>query len=317
MTSAKASVKIITMNGPQAHQFSRDRRYGGQRNISLATVKRYYNAMLEGSFQDNSVIQIGVILARGPSSPQREYLLDGQHRLAALAMQPDTHFQKFVVVKKYFDSMTDMHQAYAVTDTGKSRTILDSLTALGITDQVAGNDSRYVMSVAAAIKLISNDFKPVNNTYAQAGRTKLAKTMEKWLPHINAVYEKYCNMPGINPMLKKALKRSSVLAVILYTYKMVPDMADEFWLAVCQNDRLSRYDPRKHLYEWLITTNMALRSQTNTKIVGQETDVNTVIHLWNCYFEKIEIRRKPTVKTLKPIRLKRKRQSINALYGME
>lgn len=219
--------------------------YATQRPISRHHVERLAGQMAAGVWTPGSQIAFGVL------PDKRAFLVNGQHRMAAVvASGQDVEFQ--VLLLPAADEQ-ELHALYYRFDAvQRTRTTGNILQSIGIAAQL-GITKRLAAGVYSAGVLIALGFRNVQYSHRPAeystpdGKLRLA---EEWWEYAKV-------FDGIladtrNPRVRVKLMSAGCTAVALVTLRHQSEKAGRFWRDVATNDGLRVGNPAKTLAETLI-----------------------------------------------------------------
>ena len=240
-----AEVKTITP--AMAVQILSEDLFGRQRQRAASHVGFLLETMERGEFDTGSPLRFGRL-------DGKLYLIDGQHRLAALIQYKKT--MEWVVITTECDTADHLAPLYARIDRGRGRSIADALRALGA---YAGSDltSTQVQIVMACAPIFATNLVHINGVgahYNMKSAEGRAATMEPWKAAACAYFDA---ISGASVEIMKLLHRRSVAVVGIATFADAPAnlVARDFWSGVAKDDGLSAIDPRKQALEFFRKTN--------------------------------------------------------------
>ena len=259
--SVTSTVELVT---PEKARHLRDTaHFERQRTINLKNVQRLANEIQAGRLTDGTQIY----LCELPNGELR--IANGNHTLEAvyLAGKP----QLLTMTTKKVKDLNEIGSIYAVFDTQKGRTWLDSAKAMGI-DQEVPNSQK----ILSAVRIIQSGFQ------ISTGRASVHETL-------NNVHSYQAEAVRFEELKKGSLSdsarlmtRAGILAVILETLRHQPSLAFEFWTEVAEDDGLSNDNPAKALLNWL-------RRNPNASGAGSQRDhVLAAAQAWNTRFKDEE-----------------------------
>jgi len=269
---AKSHNGLIKMSPEMAARILADCNFEGQRKIARPRVFSHAYAIREGDWIEDYPIHFAVL----PDG--RTWLVDGQHRLAAISEQSST--VGIVVRMVDVESEKEARHFYAGFDKqSSSRTNVQIIDAVELAKEV-GLSNRMARAVFEAAPLLLNNMEPQSGSANVRANPSLFLQQER----IKAVSE-YAKEAVVYELivsestttLREKLVRTGPVACALFTLRHQPGKAKEFWTGVARNDGLRRYDPRATLIQDLLTRAW---SQGNVRQRVQQTSM-----AWNAYCE--------------------------------
>lgn len=266
----------------RARAILEESRYERQRELHLNHVRTLLAEMVKGA-----LTMISVALAQLPDGQTK--LLDGQHRLTALAELSGSMLVAFTI--HHVKSEDELDRLYLTFDVGRRRTGRDGLQAMQV-----GKDSSLSMTVLGRIRsaaVIAESGFSRDPRQRQLSLIEASAATAKWLS-CGEQYAMWLN--GSNGRVSRLLWRAPVAAVALVTIEAQPEAADTFWSTIARRDPLEKNDPRFVLLEWL----EAHQSQRNG---GPIRDCRYVGAAWNAFFEGRQITKLMLKNPADPVRL--------------
>jgi hypothetical protein len=218
-----------------------------QRTIRQHHVILLAEEMEAGTFIPHSAIVFAELEGKS-------YLIDGQHRLEAVALyrQPI----KMPVMRRAAASMKQIQEWYASIDQGLRRTAHDAIKAQALSGELGINDTQ-AGRVSGAVRLIASGFIDMT---AGVGKDKhirmrgarsnalVSELLREWAGEAKTYFELVHGGDTANTHL---FLRAPVIACGLLTIRHSPDRAKEFWREIARDDGLRAHDPRKRFLNWL------------------------------------------------------------------
>jgi len=253
--------------------------YKHQRRIRPYHVKNLKQEILNNRFREKT--QIGFCEFAG-----WYYLVNGYHTLNAL-IEANCSILLNVAVNKV-SSIDDVAAEYSRHDTHLTRPLSDALAAYEVAEKNNLTKTQVGLISAAAIYLagikgeipkksssqLSNDDKvEITNNYINLGKKAL------WVIKGN---EK-----------KNYFKRKSTLGTIMLCLEAAPNMAENFWVPLVEDDGLRKGDPRKTLLSFLQesgTTGGGFRVKINTKKYTEHELIKAIARAWNAFYDRRELK---------------------------
>jgi hypothetical protein len=235
----KGVVSTVELVGPQeAREWRDEKHFERQRNISKSNIERLAAEMRAVRLIPGMQIYICVL----PDGT--EVIINGNHTLEAIALCGIP--QVLTVTRKHVADLDEAGRYYAVFDTQKTRSWLDSWKAMG--DKP---DLPYAQKVIPAVGIIMNKFGQ-QSLISKVGRTERFDMMCKY--YADAVELLAVAMSGAPRETVRLITRAPVMAVALETLRSQPSMAAEFWHRVAQDNGLTAGMPEQSLLRYLRNT---------------------------------------------------------------
>lgn len=176
------------------------------------------------------------------------WLVDGQHRLSAIAYVDQTVQARFVIIPVRDE--VHARSIYAGFDKADSaRTDAELLDAVNIMER-HGITRDTARSAFRSLVLLRNAMEPVRGVTKEgwAARSTEARMQDigEWINEIRD-YEAACK--GAENWLKRKLYGAGCMAVALYTLRYQRIKALEFWTRTANDDGLAKGDPSKTLID--------------------------------------------------------------------
>jgi len=253
-------------------------RYEHQRTPRMGKVQDYASEMTAGRFRD--LTQIFIAIYHG-----QYVLLDGQHRLMAVALSGIPHL--FTVVEKEVESEEELARIYSTTDQGIRRTAGDIYGAYALGEEF-GLNKTTLDAFGAGIKFMVNNCLYVNNPVHP---DSVIPRMRIYAPYVQT-YQALINESAVDRGVQAQCKRSSTIAAALLTLRFSAPKAEsagrpsvrDFWLGTLKDDGLFRGDPRKAANQHLtFTRTTATRAVDQRNIVSQAYSVRYIGNCLNAY----------------------------------
>ena len=250
-----------------------------QRKVDSSRIYSHGDNIRRGDWMEGHPITL-VLLPDG-----RIWLVDGQHRLNAIASQDQAIAVTVRIVS--MESEKEARFFYAGFDQKNSvRTDRQILDAVDITGET-GLRSATTTHLFRAAPLLLNGLEPIAAVVARATDSdvflqanKLAIVRE-WSAEAKA-FEKVLDRATIKGLRLK-LCGAGVMAVALYTLRHQPKKAQDFWHGLAGNDGLRKGDPRATLLADLMF-NRALNVGSHRQKVQQPAAA------WNAFCESRDLK---------------------------
>ncbi len=225
--------------------------FPGQRKVDASRVYGHRHAIIRGDWMEGHAVTL-VELPDG-----RIWLVDGQHRLTAIA-QGDSRVAVTIRIVPV-ESEREAREFYAGFDQATSvRTNAQVIEAVQA-DQATGLSKAMASAVFDASVLLSNNLEPLTGAASVRNNRDLflqhnrLQSIADWAVEARQ-YEQITQKA--KRALRSRLMQSGPTAVALYTLRHQPVRAKEFWTGLAENDGLRSSDPRSALYADLLTRNL-------------------------------------------------------------
>jgi hypothetical protein len=270
----RASDGVVKVAPGIARRILDELNFPEQRRVDSSRIYSHGDNIRRGDWMEGHPITL-VLLPDG-----RIWLVDGQHRLHAIASQDQAIAVTVRIVP--MESEKEARFFYAGFDQKNSvRTDRQILDAVDITGET-GLRSATTTHLFRAAPLLLNGLEPIAAAVARATDSdvflqanKLAIVRE-WSAEAKA-FEKVLDRATIKGLRLK-LCGSGVMAVALYTLRHQPKKAQDFWHGLAGNDGLRKGDPRATLLADLMF-NRALNVGSHRQKVQQPAAA------WNAFCE--------------------------------
>lgn len=269
---AKSAGGVVKMAPGTAQRILESLNFPGQRAIDSRRVYGHSHAIIKGDWMESYPAHFAAL----PDG--RIWLVDGQHRLTAIAEQQGPVSVTIRIVE--MDSEKEARDFYAGFDgKGSIRTNVQILDAVGLADAL-GLSQRMTRAVYEAAPLLMNGLEPMAGSvnmkknpaiYLQANRLALVNEWVKQATEYDSITKK------AGRGLYEKLRKTGPVAVALYTLRHQPARAKEFWAGIANNDGLRRGDPRHTLIQ-----DFGVRD-TSSGSVRQRVQQSALA--WNAFFE--------------------------------
>jgi hypothetical protein len=277
----KINVEAITPK--KAETWLQNNTFERQRSLREHHVLTLAEEMDEGNFIPHSAIVFAKL-------GNRLILIDGQHRLNALALAGVTI--EMPVLIKNAKSMEQVERWYGCIDQGLKRSPRDAIKAQNLHEELEVSE-RHAARLSAAVKLIASGFQDGGKGHGirTGGRSNIAISdlMRDWAKESKQYYSLISGGEKSNAHL---FDRSAVIAGGLLTLRYNVEKAITFWEGISQDDGLRREDPRKRFLIWL---------QENKEKISTTARAFSVA--WRAYVEGREIKLLRPTEPTTPLRI--------------
>lgn len=230
-TYVESKVEVVS---PEAARSLRDTaHFERQRNISPQNVSRLAAAMEAGQFVPGTQVYICTL----PSG--RELIVNGNHTLEAVATCGIA--QALTITRKVVRDENEAGEIYATFDIQKVRSWRDSMRAIG-----ADDDLPMAETVLSAVRFINNRFSA--KTDVTTSRVDQIARVEEYRV---AAHQWSDALYGGTLNSRRLLRRASVAAIALVSFRYQPSLAHEFWGRIAHDNGLTNDMPEKALLNWL------------------------------------------------------------------
>lgn len=268
---AKSPDGVVGISPAGAQSILDELNFPGQRVIDSRRVFGHRHAIIKGDWMESYPIHFAAL----PDG--RMWLVDGQHRLAAIAEGIESVRVAVRVVD--VESEQEARSFYAGFDgKGSVRTNVQILDAVELAKSI-GMSNRMTRATYEAAPLLLNGLEPLAGVvqmranpgiYLQSNRLA---AVTAWADQA-LQYEAAIKSAGVT--LSEKLRQTGPVSVGLYTLRHQPAKAREFWKGVADNDGLRKGDPRHTLVQDLLARSM------NTGSVRQRVQQSALA--WNAFF---------------------------------
>lgn len=272
------STELIMVTPTMARTLRETAKYERQRPIHDGHVNRLASEMLAGRFTAGTTVHIcrfGDTVA----------IVNGNHTLEGIIESKVTVPLLFLytVVK----SEEEIARIYASHDIGRARVWADAIRAAGLFGDMDASQ-QFISSFGSAllpIQLKFQDFQLRNVTSDGPRATSAAQIRARSRELRIALMREYRPQAEFyylavklgRPRIQLWMRRATVFAIALETFKAQPSMATEFWEGLARDDGLKKTDPRKQLLTYL-----AEHPATESRVVQSRA----IASAWNAFFEK-------------------------------
>jgi len=221
--------------------------YSRQRSTKTAHVLSLGQKMLRGRFFPGTSLEFGFVEAEN-----RYYLVNGQHRLAAVSFSKQTI--EFGVSVIRVPSEVELKDLYNALDTDiAQRTTKDIIRNLDLQEQFGFETPAYTAKLYNAAPIAENNLVamtgakyPEYNDHVYRG-----EVAQKWFKYAKVYWEILKDTQ--DNYIRNVMQTSYIMALAMITIKHLPEKADEFWRGIVDEDGgLEKDDPRKKIYKVFI-----------------------------------------------------------------
>lgn len=273
---------MINISPKQAKLWIDETEYDGQRKLNALHVSFLASEMKRGNFLPTQTIAFARMKGGGT------FLVNGNHTLHAIAQSGETI--KLPVVYYDVECQEDLVKYYTRYDVGRSRSFSD-VTSAYITlpgyknlRQVKKHMNYFMGAVRIIMAGFSYNDRITILKKRNVNNEDLIDFSTGWTGEMLGVEEA---MGETTQDIRRAITRSAVLCIALYTFKHQPSKAKEFWEAVSQDDGLRVGDPRKTLNSYLVKTIYMAgnRSKDSNDVDSGDAMMRKTAAAWNAWYE--------------------------------
>jgi hypothetical protein len=221
----------------QAAEWLAESIYEGQRKLRSSWIDELKGLMERGQFRQGSTIEFC-------EWQGRRYLVDGQHRLAAIVATGLV--QSVIVVVRRVGAFAEIGENYATYGRELGRSPGDIIKALRLEAEFglsAGDLAAFLLAVGWP----TNGFR-VPSGAAKHDLLRRVDQMRNW----RATAQLYLELVAPAPRyLARMLRQVPLMSVGLATLLGPAPRAEEFWSGLARDDGLRRDDPRKAIVNHL------------------------------------------------------------------
>jgi hypothetical protein len=267
----RETTELTLVSPALAARWLDDYTYDRQRNISALDIDRLGTYLKSGTFKP------GTIELYHAADTARWYLVDGQHRLHAIAATGVG--VRMNVWRHWVATKAEVDTAYAAIDRGRPRTYSHIFRALAVAPQHGMAETEARQLGAATVPLLSGFQPPALYPITRVESARLA-LIDEWAETARALFELYRS--GARSRWGRLLLNATPMAVALATLRDAEsethyDRARSFWYAIGAREGLWKGDPRHTLTEWL---------QERGRWPGSVVETSRLIAAaWNAYAE--------------------------------
>ncbi len=245
-TNQPLTTTLITITPDMARNLVETLPYEFQRSVRKYHVDDLAEEMRRGTFLHATTIRV-MVIKPNPDSPDRQYVIDGQHRLRAVISSGIP--QLFNLITERVADYKIIARTYGALDRGLRRTIGDGLRPLKL-DEEFGINASDVTHLSVAVSFLSSRCI----TTKGADRKVHSDDRVRWMRLYARYMQEYTTIiSGSTSHIRNSAVRSATLAVALLTLRFTAPLAEkqgnpsvsEFWSGAVFDDSVSIGDPRK------------------------------------------------------------------------
>lgn len=236
-----------------------------QRNLEQSWIETLAQCIRHNSFLRGTQIRFGI-------HDGFFFLLDGQHRLHAIALSGEP--QEFQICVETYKDTDSLRIAYAQTDRGRRRSTNSVLRAVDLAE-IHGVSKTMAGAAFRAAPILASDMRRLQaanlDAYLKSDDGKL-RALDVWWAEIK-LYSEAITPPAAR--LRRVMYTGSVVAVAAWNFRSHPGKAAEFWGDIAKDDGLIKGDPRKALSDKLTSTSVQFYDQV----------IMWCAHAWNAWIK--------------------------------
>lgn len=284
MTQNRQVTFVQTITPEVAKKMVAEWRYDHNRPLRPSKIRDYAAAMVNGTFEELTQIYIGIYQGR-------HFLLDGQHRLHAVAASgvPAT----FTVLEREVDSAERLSQIYGRLDRNIRRGPRDIYGAYGIRDEFELSDSA-VKGLGEAVSFLAAGCMEAKDGAEPESQIGGMRLYAPYMVECEAIMRDAGARTGA---IKDGARRASTVAVMLLSLRFAAPKAKrekrpsvrDFWRDGFLDDGLKLGDPRKTMNKHLVETRIR-SSYQGAKTVTRAYSARYLGSCLNAYLAGRELR---------------------------
>jgi hypothetical protein len=280
---------VTNVSAAKARDILETRNWGRQRNLNTRWVEMLRMAMLKRELTF-------LTLAYAELPDGRQYLIDGQHRLAALSQIDGYVLPAQVTVHRVNDEAA-LGALYLTYDRPKTRTPDVGLRAMGVFEETEAPE-QFVKRMGPSALIVESGFSRSVRTRGNS-LVERSQIVQSWLPEIGRYHDLLLGTDAPRES-KRTLLRAAVGSVALATLRDQPASAEMFWSRLASQEMLAADDPRRTLMNWLRATTLTTRGRNG---MSEITYCLYVVGAWNAFFEGRSLKLLKVVDTKSAVRL--------------
>jgi hypothetical protein len=268
---------FITFTSQQARELLKACRYSGQARDLTAGGKDHIRVLVDIMKRGRWRAKDKIDFAHFNGA---YILLNGHHRLSA-QVEAGVEVEWTIVIHEC-SSEDEVSALYFTFDTNqRPRTRANIIAATGIAGLI-GISATTADALFRAVPLIETDFD-----FSRAARDVVTdRVIDRRLERMKSFQKEVCawerNTKDAPKLVKRRLSTQGSFAVALMTFRHQPNMAEQFWRGVAENDGLRKGDPR-HTYL------RVLNSEIGAKTATSEGPARAAATCWNAFYARRQI----------------------------
>ncbi len=240
----KTTTSVKVFSPSEALQAVDALRYPFQRPLRPTHVAFLAQEMRTDTFE------MCAILIAHISNTGQKFLVDGQHRLWAIA-QANVDVT-LAVVEVECTSMEEVGLLYANTDAGLARSARDAMSFAASALSLSGHE---FTTLNGACGLVIAGFEPASSEFQRKTSVRSRSLRVAVIERLALPFSQFRADIAKSEVMTKPLNRAAVAAVATITFKHQEDSAREFWGEMSRNNGLMPGDSRHALFSWLLANN--------------------------------------------------------------
>lgn len=271
----KCRVQKISISPTSANQILEYNKLSLQRPINTKKVTDLAREMEAKRFEPWTQVIVGHI-------GRDIYLIDGQHRLSAIAQSGLA--QDMIVVHRQFNTYDEIAQTYRHVDIPLVRKPSDFLRIRG-TSQLTATQQNALSAAVRCIKAFAREV-PAHYSNSKLPVDELIALVDKWeaqaLQYFSVVRsQEHCRVHG-------RLDGAPVLSVALITYFIDPVRANKFWTSVVTGE--GNIDSPTRVYREFLLAHPILHSGSAQYVNAKDNYFFTGIACCNAFYKEKPLR---------------------------
>ena len=267
-------VEVIEFTSDLAHEWRTSYEFPNQR-----TPKAWWVAALSQMMVQDVFTPTPIHLAHC-AEDGGYYLVDGQHRLRAIAESGTSY--RLPVIHHECPTFADVADLYGRLDRGAGRSVTDVFKAHDLANAL-DISAPLMGQMGAALVLIAAQFDPTaRRVIARDGDMRI-HMLREWRDEV-AQYGPLIPSRGSDALTAARMRSAPVASVGLLTMRNQPDKATEFWSALGTGEGLEADEPELALRRWFANTPLR---QGDT---ASALTLRAVVSAWNAAFEGRRVR---------------------------
>lgn len=279
---AKSEKGVIKLSPSLAKRILEEANFPRQRKIDPKKIQVNKELLRNGNWLGHVFPIHFASIPAGNNQPGKLWLVNGQHRLSAIA-ESDTAAPILIVLREAKNE-EEASLWYTLFDNPKeSRSDIQIIQAYGC-DEFEHLPKRITQSTYRALAYLRNNLEPITtyqeNSLLIRDRLVRIREMSQWAKEATAYWN---DIKLAEPWMKTKFFLSSITAFALYTYRYQPGKAHDFWYGIACNDGLSKTDPRAVFINDLQNRSRGLSG-------GSRVPIQAVSNAWNAFCENREMK---------------------------
>ena len=267
-----SSVDLVTPE--QAYSDLEKYKYEGQRELSKTFIHFLVSQIKKENFVQGTSVHYGKLNGH-------KYLVDGQHRYWAVVDANQS--QRFTTVIHDVEDQDELASLYVHLDQGRSRTFAHTTGAWNLQERTALNKTQ-INQVYSATKMIVTGYG-YGTARSKIDNETMKDAVLYWTPYAKMFYAAIHRGDQVAVV---RMKKGSIMAIALLTFKHQPLKANDFWHQVAYDDGLTKDDPRKTLQKFVVQHTVVGGYYQRRKITNRQFGLATA-RTWKAYYEGMSL----------------------------